>query len=301
MRPTCLVVSDSCCSICSTTFLKGGLLKGSASQQDLMIWYLHSSSSKRRTQRASGGCSSVSTPPSHPSHLKLTFRWVQTPGHPFCIPLLPVCRTWRPQAYQDRDCFLHSAGRLRCISTSDKGARSRANMNKHRVEFWTYRVRRFPTAKCRRTTRRSQMCTRIRRCFLETSTWPAGEPERRDGSSRGKYWSTRPPLYSNIIINTAGTSLWTSGFPSDQNMSRMLFKVGPDFNAHFFDGFVALELVRQWSAVDQLASVGGSILLLLDKLTEYLSLKVPYYENFQIFIFHLGLKWSILALFVIYI
>lgn len=43
MRPTCLVASDSCCSILSTTFLKGGLLKGSASQQDLIIWYLHSS------------------------------------------------------------------------------------------------------------------------------------------------------------------------------------------------------------------------------------------------------------------
>lgn len=41
MQPTCLVVSDSCCSIRSTTFLKGGLLKGSASQQDLIIWYLH--------------------------------------------------------------------------------------------------------------------------------------------------------------------------------------------------------------------------------------------------------------------
>lgn len=109
-------------------------------------------------------------PPSHASHLKLTFGWVQTPGDPFCIPLLSVCRTWRPQAYQDRDCFLHSAGRLRCISTSEKGSRSQANMNKHRVEFWTYRVRRFPTAKCHRTTRRSQTCTRIRRCFLETST-----------------------------------------------------------------------------------------------------------------------------------
>lgn len=38
---TCFVASDSCCSILSTTFLKGGLLKGSASQQDLIIWYLH--------------------------------------------------------------------------------------------------------------------------------------------------------------------------------------------------------------------------------------------------------------------
>lgn len=37
------MASDSCCSILSTTFLKGGLLKGSASQQDLIIWYLHSS------------------------------------------------------------------------------------------------------------------------------------------------------------------------------------------------------------------------------------------------------------------
>lgn len=42
-QPTCLVASDSCCSILSTTFLKGGLLKGSGSQQDLIIWYLHSS------------------------------------------------------------------------------------------------------------------------------------------------------------------------------------------------------------------------------------------------------------------
>lgn len=223
-------------------------------------------------------------PPSHPPHLKLTFRWVQTPERPFCIRPLSVCRTWRPQAYQDRDCFLRSAGRWRCISTSDKSARSQANMNKHRVELWTYPVRRFPTAKCRRTTRRSQMCTHIRRCFLETSTWPAGEPERRDGSSRGKYWFTCPSLYSNIIMHTAGTSLWTSGFC--QNMWRMLFKVGTDFNAHFFEGFVARD---------------GSILLLVDKLTEYQSLKVPYYKNFQNFIFHLGLKWSILALFVLYI
>lgn len=36
-EPTCLVVSDSCCSILSTTFLKGGRFKGSASQQDLII------------------------------------------------------------------------------------------------------------------------------------------------------------------------------------------------------------------------------------------------------------------------
>lgn len=43
VKPTCFVVSDSCCSILSTTFLKGGLLKGSASQQDRMIWYLNSS------------------------------------------------------------------------------------------------------------------------------------------------------------------------------------------------------------------------------------------------------------------
>lgn len=43
---TCLVVSDNCCSILSTTFLKGGLLKGSASQQDLIIWYLHNNKQK---------------------------------------------------------------------------------------------------------------------------------------------------------------------------------------------------------------------------------------------------------------
>lgn len=48
MQPTCLVVSDSCCSILSTTFLKGGLLKGSASQQDLIIWYLCNSIGKHK-------------------------------------------------------------------------------------------------------------------------------------------------------------------------------------------------------------------------------------------------------------
>ncbi len=37
LQPTCFVASDSCCSILSTTFLKGGLLQGSASQQELII------------------------------------------------------------------------------------------------------------------------------------------------------------------------------------------------------------------------------------------------------------------------
>lgn len=47
-QPTCLVVSDSCCSILSTTFLKGGRFKGSASQQDLIIWYLHNIGQKQK-------------------------------------------------------------------------------------------------------------------------------------------------------------------------------------------------------------------------------------------------------------
>lgn len=50
-QPTCLVVSDSCCSILSTTFLKGGRFKGSASQQDLIIWYLHIGQKQKNTFR----------------------------------------------------------------------------------------------------------------------------------------------------------------------------------------------------------------------------------------------------------
>lgn len=174
VQPTCLVASDSCCSILSTTFLKGGLLKGSGSQQDLIIWYLHSGTQththtfiylqlphtlscfvgvycfSQKTLKSlnmsvfilqiKAKCNRmrvveipqtafliVSSPPSFQltstvltcSHnlpeWQLTFHWVRTPEHPFCILLLLICRTWRPRAYQDMDCFLHSAGRFSYI------------------------------------------------------------------------------------------------------------------------------------------------------------------------------------------
>ena len=172
--PTCLVASDSCCSILSTTFLKGGLLRGSASQQDRIISYLHSSMQTHKHfyfstglialcllfsvlssieefqyvpssryagdkpnatgwEKAAFSSPRLSTiaspsiqPPCFPwslylqfaskpvtyTHIhfqqQLTFHWVQTLEHPFCILLLSVCRTWHPQAYQDKDCFLRS-------------------------------------------------------------------------------------------------------------------------------------------------------------------------------------------------
>lgn len=184
MQPTCLVASDSCCSILSTIFLKGGLLKGSASQQDLMIWYLHISIQKhqqliyshyilfssrvrtvlcsksllrvfllfsysREKPNATGWkraafqiphiaffCSLATSIYPNPLSFwwpfctrwhftstsftqtrisrqrKLTFQRVQSREHPFCILLLSVCRTWHPQAYRDKGCFLHSAEML---------------------------------------------------------------------------------------------------------------------------------------------------------------------------------------------
>ncbi len=207
MQPTCFAASDSCCSILSTTFLKGGLLKGSASQQDRIIWYLHSSIrthkhfylstvitspsflhvycflfslppkrfnmsvlvmlEKSQMQQDESGLLFkpptlhsfiVSPPPSIQSHhlscdlfyalfffshftstpfththisfqRQLTFHWVQTLEHPFCILLLSVCRTWRPQAYQDMDCFLHSAGRFSYIMHLGKHTDSQTNIH----------------------------------------------------------------------------------------------------------------------------------------------------------------------------
>lgn len=51
--------------------------------------------------------------------------------------------------------------------------------NIHTAEKSAYLVRRFPKAKCRRTTRHSQRCTRTQRYFQETSTSLEDGPEEK--------------------------------------------------------------------------------------------------------------------------
>lgn len=108
---------------------------------------------------------------------KLTFHWAQTLGHPFCILLLLVCRTWRPPAYQDKDCSLWSKEIFSYIIHLWKHTDSQKNT--HKADGETYPARRFPKARCHMTTRHSRMYTHTQRCFLETSISLADGPERR--------------------------------------------------------------------------------------------------------------------------
>lgn len=184
------MVSDNCCSILSTTFLNEGLLKWSASQQDLIMWYL---------QGSTVFVFSVHIAFWSQLHRVNNIHMKPEQTHS-CFPPdshFTGCKLWSIKSvsffYQFVELSVHRHTRVGTVSCNQsrevtvsaaETTQNEAQTHTVWMVYSTYLGRRFPIVKYHRTTHHSQMYTHSQRCFLETSTSRADEPEKKHMESQ---------------------------------------------------------------------------------------------------------------------